>query len=163
MKAKIIKNFISKEESEILTKQIKQNLNLFKKCDQCVGTVKKHNFKPIVYLLASKTKEISEIIGEKLLPSYCYTRIYKKDTELTPHTDREACEVTVTLHLSGDKPWKLDIDGEKILLDVGDAAVYEGTKYTHSREGKYNGIEYINTFLHYVRLAGIHSDEYFEK
>lgn len=163
MKAKIIKNFISKEEAEILTKQIKQNSNTFKDCKQCEGTVYKHNFLPVVHLLTTKTKEISDLLEEKVLPSYCYTRIYKKNTELVPHVDRAACEITTTVHLYGDKPWKLDIAGEKILLDIGDAAIYEGTIQKHSRVGKYKGNEYINTFLHYVRMNGLHADKYFEK
>lgn len=163
MKAKIIKNFISKEEAQILTKQIKQNKTTFQNCTQCEGTIKKHNFLPVVFLLSIKTKEISDLIGEKVLPSYCYTRVYRNNTELVPHTDRKACEITATVHLYGDKPWELDIAGEKIMLDVGDAAIYEGTNNTHSRVGKYKGEEYINTFLHYVRMNGPYSDNYFEK
>lgn len=166
MKAKILKNFISKEEAEILTHQIKQNIILFTPCEQCKGSIKKHNFKPAVWLLASKTKEISDLVGEKVLPSYCYTRVYKKDTELRRHIDRTSCEITVSIHLYGDKPWNLLVEEDKkfkAILDIGDALIYDGVNNYHSREEKYKGEEYINIFLHYVKLNGLYNEQYFEK
>lgn len=167
MQYKIIKNFLDKKDVEILVKNIYQNTNSFIPCQQCEGSVRAYNFKPAVWILASKTKEISEAVGERVLPSYCYTRIYKHGTELVPHVDRPACEITATVHLYGDKPWDLVVkedEEEKIIsLEVGDAAVYDGVNNSHWREGKYPGDEYINTFLHYVRMSGEHSNLYFEK
>ena len=41
--------------------------------------------------------------GRKLLPTYSYMRIYKKGDVLADHRDRESCEISATLNLSGEK------------------------------------------------------------
>src|SRR2546421_6951447 len=40
--------------------------------------------------------EISRLVGFDLAPTYSYTRQYAKDEVLDRHTDRAACEISVT-------------------------------------------------------------------
>ena len=53
-----------------------------------------------------------------LVPTYSYTRIYKKGDILKRHSDRPSCEISTTLHLGGD-PWTIFLDptGQKTVID----------------------------------------------
>ena len=48
--------------------------------------------------------------GLDLIPTYSYSRLYKKGDILHRHKDRPSCEISTTLHLGGD-PWPIFIDG----------------------------------------------------
>ncbi len=119
-------------------------------------------------LLTQKTPEVSRILGEFLLPTYSYARIYHKGAVLAPHTDRAACEISLTVHLDSDKPWDFWIDkpnGERkyINLNPGDAVMYLGCLALHGRRDQYEGEEYTQVFLHYVRSRGPNAWAYFDK
>jgi hypothetical protein len=125
------------------------------------------NFLPFVEILCQKTQEVSSIVEESLLPTYVYSRIYYKGNVLERHTDRDACEVSLTLHLNGDKPWPIFIknpSGEEksVILKPGDAMLYLGKIAEHWRE-EYEGEKYGQVFLHYVRSRGDCSYAYFDK
>ena len=47
--------------------------------------------------------------GLHLVPTYTYTRAYKKGDILHRHKDRPSCEISTTVHLGGD-PWSIFID-----------------------------------------------------
>lgn len=108
-------------------------------------------------ILLSKIFFMNDLVGERLYPTYCYGRWYKKGAELTPHIDAEACEISVTLNLMGD-PWPIHFtkpDGTTAseILTPGDAIVYKGAKSVHWRE-KFEGNECVQVFLHYVKVFG---------
>jgi len=109
----------------------------------------------------------------KLVPTYSYTRIYKKGDELKRHKDRPSCEISTTLNLGGDK-WSIFIDptgsdnvideqkkihkpnapkGKEVILDVGDMLVYSGCDLEHWRE-PFKGNTCCQVFLHYNDLNG---------
>tara|TARA_R100001244_G_scaffold131721_2_gene105576 strand:- start:2662 stop:3318 length:657 start_codon:yes stop_codon:yes gene_type:complete len=99
--------------------------------------------------------KIEKAVGHKLIPTYSYARIYKKGDILKRHTDRYSCEVSVTLHIGGDKKWPIfyDTEGKKnqkgkpITLNSGDLLIYSGNN-EHWRE-PYKGQDYCQVFLHY--------------
>jgi len=96
--------------------------------------------------------------GDKLLPTYNYTRIYKNGSDLPKHKDRTACEVSLSIHLDGDAPSKFYIrDKNKRIVGVdlepGDAIVYDGPNAEHWRD-PYEGESYVQTFHHYVFSGG---------
>ena len=118
-------------------------------------------------LLSGKVAELSELLGEAVLPTYAYTRSYFTDGELQVHVDRKSCEISCTVHLDSDKPWELQIynvAGElvTISLNAGDALIFDGVNYKHNRLGLYEGEEYTQCFLHYVFAYGESSDSYFD-
>jgi hypothetical protein len=124
-------------------------------------------FHPAVELLCNKTGEVSELIGETVLPTYTYSRIYHRDSVLKKHTDRPACEVSMTVHLGGDKPWAIWIEtpeNEKkcVTLNPGDAMLYLGCVAPHWRT-KFDGDQYAQIFLHYVRSRGLYGCTYFDR
>jgi len=125
------------------------------------------NFHPAIELLTNKTSTVSELIGETVLPTYTYSRIYRNDSVLKRHTDRPACEISMTVHLGGDKPWAIWIETPEsvkkcITLNPGDAVLYLGCVSPHWR-GRFEGDYYAQIFLHYVRSRGMYGCTYFDR
>lgn len=165
----VLPNFISKERSSDLSfdflKYCKEN-NLEGDA-QAPDSFSSYNYIPFLELLCEKTPEVSSAIGEVVLPTYTYARVYKNESELLRHTDRDACEISLTLHLHGDSKWPIWIEtpsGEQRSVDLnpGDAMVYLGRTAPHWRE-KYEGEYYTQVFLHYVRSRGDCAYAYFDK
>ena len=91
-------------------------------------------------------------------PAYSFWRIYRHGSRLKRHVDRPSCEISMSIHLGGDGPWSLWVQsrgGEEIALELapGDAVFYQGCELPHWRE-TYEGHEYFQVFLHYVRKDG---------
>ena len=87
-----------------------------------------------------------------VIPTYSYTRAYKKGDILKKHKDRSSCEISTTLHLGGD-PWSIYVEGIKIDLNVGDMLIYNGCELEHWRE-PFEGNVCVQTFLHYNNANG---------
>ena len=97
----------------------------------------------------------------KLLPTYTYTRAYKKGDVLKRHKDRPSCQISTTLHLGGDM-WPIFIDptggyniptGNQVDLKIGDMLVYSGCDLEHWRDA-FEGNVCVQTFLHYNDANG---------
>ena len=97
----------------------------------------------------------------KLLPTYTYTRAYKKGDILHRHKDRPSCQISTTLHLGGNE-WPIYIDptggdnvptGNRVDLKIGDMLVYSGCELEHWRE-PFKGNVCVQTFLHYNDAQG---------
>jgi Rps23 Pro-64 3,4-dihydroxylase Tpa1-like proline 4-hydroxylase len=165
----VLSNFISKERASNLSfeflKHCKEN-NL-EGDSQAPNSYSAYNYTSFLELLCEKTPEISSAIGETVLPTYAYSRVYKNGSELVRHVDRDACEVSLTLHLHGDSNWPIWIEtpsGESrcVELNPGDAMIYLGKIAPHWRE-TYDGEYYSQVFLHYVRSRGDCAYAYFDK
>lgn len=165
----ILHDFISKERSSELS------FEFFKYCKenniegdpQAPNSFSTYNYTPFLELLCEKTPEISKAIGETVLPTYSYARIYKNGSVLKKHVDRDACEISLTLHLHGDSSWPIWIEtptGKEVSVNLnpGDAMIYLGKTAPHWRE-EYGGEYYTQVFLHYVRSRGDCSYSYFDK
>jgi len=87
-----------------------------------------------------------------VIPTYSYTRAYKKGDILKKHKDRPSCEISTTLHLGGN-PWSIYVEGIKIDLNVGDMLIYSGCELEHWRE-PFEGNVCVQTFLHYNNANG---------
>jgi len=165
----VIPDFISKERSSNLSFEFLQHCkeNNLGGDEQAPNSFSAYNYTPFLELLCEKTPEISLAIGETVLPTYAYARVYKNGSELSRHTDRDACEISLTLHLHGDSKWPIWIEtpsGEKQSVDLnpGDAMLYLGKTASHWRDS-YDGEYYTQVFLHYVRSRGDCSYAYFDK
>ena len=118
-------------------------------------------------ILARGVDVVSKFIGEEVLPTYSYSRLYAKGDLLNRHRDRPACEISISLHIArpnntGISPLifshKQDgSDGKYIFLDVGEAAIYNGIDVWHERPA-FDQEWYMQMFLHYVRKNGPHAD-----
>lgn len=164
-----IPNFISPERARELAKSFIS----YCKSNQVPGdkqipeSSSAYNYVDFIELLCEKTPEVSRFLGETVLPTYSYARVYKQGAILERHRDREACEISLTIHLSSDSEWPIYIqkpDGEEVALNLasGEAMLYRGNIADHWRD-KFEGKEYVQVFLHYVRSRGDNNWAYFDK
>ena len=102
-------------------------------------------------------KKLEEILGRKLYNTYYYDRYYFPGQELTKHADRDACEISVSIHISTNLPDELKdwpfmiktpdtytdkkksavlVPGEErsAVLNPGDGLIYKGCERPHWRE-----------------------------
>jgi len=106
--------------------------------------------------------KLQAVLGERLYPTYYFDRFYFHNTRMTRHTDREACEISVSLNISHNlkTPWPIffDVHGEHIecYTEPGDGVLYKGIEVPHWREFMVGeeGSYFHQIFLHYVRADG---------
>ncbi|HEY4839565.1 MAG TPA: hypothetical protein VIH72_13205 [Candidatus Acidoferrales bacterium] len=97
--------------------------------------------------------------GIKLYPTYAYFRVYKHGDILKRHTDRPACEVSVTLSIgyTGNESWPIWIEqsgvARSFALEPGDALIYKGVQLPHWRDS-FSGERAAQVFMHYVDRNG---------
>jgi len=105
--------------------------------------------------------EVSRLVGFDLAPTYSYTRQYARGEVLTRHTDRAACEISVTASIQipkGAGPSVVHLkpptlDETKVEMFEGDGCVYAGTEVEHWRDRFRRG-GYIQLFLHFIAKHG---------
>ena len=110
----------------------------------------------LMEVLLTKTKsDIEKITNLKLIETYAYARLYKKDDILKKHTDRFSCEISATLNLGGDN-WPIYLNNKKkdikVNLDKGDMLIYKGEVLEHWRE-PFKGKNCGQVFFHYNDLS----------
>lgn len=119
-------------------------------------------------LLNDLTPVVERASGLELFPTYSYFRVYKSGDILKRHTDRPACEISVTLCLGYEapKPWPIWIEGPggvaSVELQPGDGLLYRGIECPHWRE-PFEGEHNAQVFLHYVDQHGPHAEWKFDK
>ncbi len=167
----LIENFIEKETALSLYKEFNKFcsglLYNMPGDSQAPNSPFIYNYLPFLEILVDKIPTIKEQCHETVFPTYCYGRVYQKQEELKIHTDREACEISASLHLWGDKAWPFCIktgQGEtrELWLEPGQAVIYLGCRAEHWRP-KFSGEKYGQVFLHYVRSRGPNSWAVFDK
>jgi hypothetical protein len=167
----LIDNFIPPEQAYQLYNVFKQDAlagKLKYGDDQCPISSSMYNYRWFVELLVNKCFSLSEFMEETMLPTYSYARYYKKGEVLEKHTDRPACEVSITIHLGSDGvPWpiyftKPNREVVGVELKPGQAAIYLGIESEHWRD-EYQGNDYVQVFLHYVRARENNWGQYFDK
>lgn len=142
-----------------------------------------HMYKPMSFFLWALTPTISSLIGRELLPTYDYFRIYRHGDVCRVHSDRPACEhsVSLTLDYSDGRPWPLEVAKYKVdslhplqedfgsrqfasvPMEVGDAVLYQGVHYAHGRTTPNPNSWSAHLFLHYVDRDGPHRHEAFDR
>ena len=101
--------------------------------------------------------KLEEIIGRKLYNTYYYDRFYFPGQELKKHSDRPACEISVSIHISTNLPdnlkdWPFKIKTPEVytdknktavlvpgeersaVLNPGDGLLYKGCERPHWRD-----------------------------
>jgi len=176
MRLEIIQNnylyvpgFISQDEARSLADKFQEHCKKFNLHGdpQAPNSHAMYNFIPFVSLMVNKIPRVNEILGEEVLPTYTYARVYKEGSELVRHRDRPACEISFTLNLTKDVDWPIYFqrpDGSETLIELnpGDAVLYLGCQADHWRN-KFKGKEHTQVFLHYVRADGPKAWAFFDK
>ena len=129
--------------------------------------------------------KLEKIIGRELYNTYYYDRFYFAGQELTRHADRDACEISVSVHISSniDECWPFcikNVSGEEIsaCLEPGDGLLYKGCERPHWRDPlqsrykrkrdrlknwitrKEDDTYYHQVFFHYVLADGLRAQCY---
>ncbi|MEZ5960812.1 MAG: hypothetical protein R3C30_10375 [Hyphomonadaceae bacterium] len=132
-------------------------------------------YKPMLAFLWGLTPTMSQLTGRELLPTYSYFRIYREGDLCWVHSDRYACEhsLSLTLAYSDEKPWSFEIGRERLVdkvrpvettfqddpynaveMSVGDAILYQGVTYRHGRVTPNPNRWSAHMFLHWVDSNG---------
>ena len=157
---KLIKNFFLKKELSVLEKYCYNKLDLNKDYQ-----LDSQSFSPAWYndplmtgLLDIKLPIVEKESNLKLFPTYAYWRYYVFGAILKKHTDRPACEISVTACIKKYDNWPIVIEGTSFELEEGDAVLYAGCDQKHWRSGVYKGEGMAQVFFHYVNKNGIYQN-----
>jgi hypothetical protein len=172
----LIRNVLDKEvlryyrnKTKVLEEELNKNLvnkNINKKYyyNDCMVEQSLCSYKSkFSQSLLSHLKSLVEVIVNKeLYPTYSYLRIYFNGATLLKHTDRSACEYSVSVCIYNDKePWDFNVESNGVDVQLklleGDIVIYKGKEIPHWRN-KYEGNEQIQFFLHYVDKNGKYAD-----
>lgn len=162
---KLIKNFFSKEELNILNKYCYNKLDENKdyKLDGQSFSPAWYNDPLMNALLQTKLPKVEKESNLKLFPTYSYWRYYVFGGTLKQHIDREACEISISACIKKYDNWPLIIEGNTIELKEGEALMYAGCDQSHGRPGVYKGEGMAQVFLHYVNQNGPNKHHAYDK
>lgn len=162
-----VKSMVSKELCEYLTHML---MLYGSRCDVAKNDLQVVNFlSALSHDYAFQTLQeiiwpsIEVAVGEEILPTYSYARLYQNGNVLLKHKDKPACEVSVTIQLgrSHHYSWPIYMGGQRFDLAEGDGVIYSACDIEHWRDtcngpdGYYSG----QVFLHFVRKNGRFSSE----
>jgi len=161
----IIKKFFSKDELSLLQKYCYNKLDENKNYQ-----IDGQSFSPSWYhdavmtgLLDIKLPVVEKKSKLKLFPTYTYWRYYVYGATLDKHTDRPACEISVTACIKKYDDWPIIVEDKKFELNEGDAVLYNGVLQKHWRPGIYKGSGMAQVFLHYVNQNGPYKNHAYDK
>tara|TARA_R100001163_G_scaffold16914_1_gene15222 strand:- start:1424 stop:1966 length:543 start_codon:yes stop_codon:yes gene_type:complete len=171
-KYKYVKNLFSKDLSDFLTSWSLKNMKDYKSTDPQVPSGAysqyegprgyKNCFYHMLIFLQEKIEKETELT---LKPMYTYNRLYLHGSDLKPHIDRAACEISVSISLNKsykDKnyEWPLFMDGKPIVINECDGVIYKGHEVEHWRLPftQPDGCWHHQLFLHYVDANGSHAN-----
>jgi hypothetical protein len=141
-------------------------------------------YSPMTTFLWGLTPRVAQIAGCELMPSYAYFRIYQQGDVCRVHSDREACEhsLSLTVELGEDVPWALciekrrldrplaavdsDFGGEafvSLAMSAGDAVMYRGVNHRHGRLEPNPNSWSAHLFLHWVEAEGPYAGHAFDR
>jgi hypothetical protein len=170
----IIRGLLDPKLCEIVTDALLESKNKVND-SQCPLSKAIYSLKEVERLMPPVQEIMEEINGQPLLPTYSYARVYQPGEVLEYHTDRPACEISISINLgqSGDDfRWPLwyanpDNIAERgpAVLDPGDALMYHGMIVPHWRdkfEPPRDDDWQTQCFLHYVNKIGPHANQEFD-
>jgi hypothetical protein len=141
-------------------------------------------YPPMAAFLWGLTPRIAEVAGCELMPSYAYFRIYQKGDICRIHSDRQACEhsLSLTVELGEKIPWALSFEkrhldqpsaavdadfGDEpfasLLMKAGDAVMYRGVNHRHGRLEPNPNSWSAHLFMHWVDASGPYADHAFDR
>ena len=157
----VLKNVINPEEADQLYQYTIKNLEKGNLDDgQVPGSPSFYQDKEVVQLQQRLKPQLECAINKTLLPVFNYHRIYRTGAVLRMHKDSTRAEISASINLGqkGD-PWDLwlldyDENPHRIILEPGDALIYNGLKLYHWR-GKLTYSDYVSQIMfHFVDKKG---------
>ena len=141
-----------------------------------------NDYPPMLQFLWGLTPSMRALTGRDLLPTYNYFRLYRQGDICRVHSDRAACEhsLSLTLGYSDGLVWPFEIGTEpiaapgpiedgfgaarhaSIAMQPGDAVLYRGVSHRHGRVSPNPNRWSAHMFLHWVDRDGPHADQAFD-
>ena len=143
-----------------------------------------YQYPPMLTFLWGLTPRIAMATGRDLLPTYAYFRAYQKGDICRVHSDRQACEHSLSLTVAYgenfvwplsvgtkriDQPQSLvtdDFEGQpygSVAMRPGDGVLYQGTHHRHGRLDPNPNSWSAHLFLHWVDRNGPYKAEAFDR
>ena len=114
-------------------------------------------------LLDIKLPIVEKQSNLKLFPTYAYWRYYVFGATLSKHSDRPACEISVTACIKKYDNWPITVEDESFEIKEGDAVLYAGCDQKHGRPGVYKGEGMAQVFFHYVDQNGPNREHAYDR
>lgn len=142
------------------------------------------HYPPMLTFLWGLTPRIAQATGCELLPTYAYFRLYQQGDLCRIHTDRPACEhsLSLTIAYGSATPWALsvatvadpvpqpvvreDFGGDafgSVAMQPGDGVLYQGVHHRHGRLEPNPNSWSAHLFLHWVDANGRYKDQAFDR
>ncbi|WP_387689989.1 hypothetical protein [Photorhabdus sp. RM71S] len=79
---------------------------------------------------------VSDIVNEKVYPSYSFLWNYKKEYALPKHKDRNSVDyiISIGIHTKEEADWSLYVENKPVNMKSGDLLILDGKKFEHWRE-----------------------------
>jgi hypothetical protein len=185
--------FLPKQLAKAVYERAVQELNLRQPRQEFVAQgnlltkpaieVYSHVYPPLAGFLWGLTPALEACVGTRLVPTYGYFRIYQQGDVCKVHSDRHACEHSLSLMLatSHGLPWGLSVGktrqfeptavvesdfGDEAFGTVpmmqGDAVLYQGVHHRHGRLEPNPNSWSAHAFLHWVDPAGPYAGHAFD-
>jgi hypothetical protein len=141
-------------------------------------------YPPMATFLWGLTPTVSRLAGCELLPTYAYFRVYQQGDICRVHSDRDACEhsLSLMLEVADDRPWPLCVGAEhrenpnsdvyedfgseeftSLPMAAGDGVLYQGVTHRHGRLEPNPNRWSAHLFLHWVDMKGPHASHAFDR
>jgi hypothetical protein len=128
--------------------------------DQTAGRYVAYDEPLTRYVHDQLTRTVSDLVGRAVVPSYNYLAFYQGGAVLDPHTDREACEYTISLCIDATPDprthggWPLWVQTEagpvSLVQGIGDAVLFRGRYLSHWRDRLPDGYTSSSVLFHFV-------------
>lgn len=166
-------------DAPIPLSRVEQHPNLLKRAAfEAYGAI----YKPLNFFLWGLTPTMSQVVNRELLPTYAYFRIYREGDVCRVHSDRYACEhsLSLTLDYSDGADWSLEVGKgpvepssrvdddwgtepfSSVSMAVGDAVLYQGVHRRHGRTTPNRNGWSAHAFLHWVDRNGPYAEHAFD-
>lgn len=141
-------------------------------------------YAPMLTFLWGLTPRVAEIVGREVMPTYAYFRAYQQGDVCHIHSDRQACEhsLSLTIAYGDDRPWALSVATERmdtpeprveddfgsqsygsVAMAAGDGVLYQGTHHRHGRLAPNPNSWSAHLFLHWVEKDGVYAEHAFDR
>lgn len=140
-------------------------------------------YPPMLTFLWGLTPRMAQVVGCELLPTYSYLRLYQRGDICRVHSDRYACEhsLSLTVAYGEDKPWPLCVESARsepksavadqfastdfgsVAMHAGDGVAYQGVHHRHGRVEPNPNSWSAHLFLHWVDRNGPYKAEAFDR
>jgi hypothetical protein len=128
--------------------------------DQSPGRFVAYDEPTTKYVHQQLARTMSDVTRRVVVPSYNYLAFYQGGAVLDPHTDREACEYTLSLCIDATPDplvygaWPLGLmtrDGPiSVALGIGEALLFTGRQLSHWRDRLPEGYTSSSVLFHFV-------------